>query len=157
MTNGATEDQTMRTFRNYAIVALAVMGLAASAPVQAQPTQSVDFPTGNAHFPGTASWRARHTSDLLTDKQVKALLATARTPVDHVTLQKHFLAVAARLDVKAVEHSGMAENRNLGSHFPGTTSWRARHCDRIARSSREAEKDARALALEHQQMAAAGN
>ena len=146
----------MRTFRNYAIVALAVMGLAASAPVQAQPA-SADFPTGNAHFPGTASWRARHTSDLLGGRQLKALLATAQTPADHVTLQKHFQALAVKSDATAVEHSAMAEDRNLGSHFPGTTSWRARHCDRIARSSREAAKEARALASEHEQMAAAGN
>ena len=142
----------MRTFRNYAIVALAVMGLAGSAPLQAQ---STDCPTGNAHFPGTASWRARHTSNLLTDDQVKALLETARTPADHVRLQKHFLAVVAKADAKATEHSAMAENRNPGSHFPGTASWRATHCDQIARSSREAAKDARAGASEHEQMATA--
>jgi hypothetical protein len=147
----------MRTFQRFAIVALAVMGLAASAPAQARPIQSTDFPTGNAHFPGTASWRASHTSNLLGGRELRALLANAQTPADHVRLQKHFLAVAAKSDATETEHSAMAENRNLGSHFPGTVSWRARHCDRIARSGREAAKEARALASEHEQMAAASN
>jgi hypothetical protein len=157
MSNGTTEEAAMRTFRRYAIVALAVIGLGVSAPVQARSTQSTDFPTGNAHFPGTASWRASHTSDLLGGKELRALLANAQTSADHVRLQKHFLAVAAKSDAKETEHSAMAENRNLGSHFPGTVSWRARHCDRIARSGREAAKEARSLASEHEHMAAGSN
>ena len=148
----------MRTFRSYTIVALAVMGLATAAPLLAQPSQSSDQPTSQqvgSHFPGTDSWRANHPSDLLTGKQLKALLATARTPADHVTLQKHFLALAARSDAKAAEHSAMAENRNPGSHFPGTASSWAKHCDRISRSGREAAREARVLASEHEQMATA--
>jgi len=157
MSNGGTEDQTMTTLRSYAIVTLTVMGLAASARVQARPTLAADFPTGNAHYPGTASWQARHTSDLLAGRELRALLTDAQEPAEHVALQKHFLAVAAKSDANEFEHSAMAENRNLGSHFPGTASWRARHCDRIAGASREAAKEARARASEHGQIAAAGN
>src|SRR4051812_23216553 len=119
------EDQPMRTFRTNTIVALAVIGLAAAAPLSAQPSQASDRRSSTqvgAHFPGTASWRARHTSDVLSGSQLKALLATAETPAEHVTLQKHFLALAAKSDVNAAEHAAMAANRNPGSHVPGTAS-----------------------------------
>jgi len=61
----------------------------------------------------------------------------------------------AKADVNAAEHAAMAANRNPGSHFSGTASWRAQHSDQIAGSSRQAATDARARASEHQQMAAA--
>ena len=40
--------------------------------------------------------QAKKSTDLQTSKQVKALIASAKTPADHVKLQKHFLALAAK-------------------------------------------------------------
>ena len=97
--------------------------------------------------------------DLLTDKQVKDLIATSTTPADHVKLQKHFLAVAADYTAKAVEHTAEAEAykkrrtywESKGSAGPGTLA----HCERLATLERELAKEARDLATAHEHMAAA--
>ena len=98
-------------------------------------------------------------SDLLTSKQVKALIATANTPADHMKLQKHFLAVAAKYEADAIEHAAEAQAYRKNPSFmesknpagPGT----AAHCDRFAQLDREAAKEARDLASAHEHMAAA--
>ena len=98
-------------------------------------------------------------SDLLTSKQVKALIATANTPADHVKLQRHFLAVAAKYEADANEHAAEAQAYRKNPSFmesknpvgPGT----AAHCDRFAQLDREAAKEARDLASAHEHMAAA--
>jgi hypothetical protein len=106
----------------------------------------------------TAAAQARKSTDLLTDKQVKELVATANTPADHVKLQKHFLAVAAKYDAEATEHADLAQAYRkppVGRLMPGSAAKRAEHCDRLSRSIREAAKEARELASEHEQMATA--
>ena len=127
----------MRTFRSYAIVALAVMGLAASVPLLAQQSQS---------------------SDLLANKRAQELAMTAKTPADHAMLQKHFLALAAKYDAEAADHAGLAEayrkGINVGRLAPGTDSSRAKHCDRLSGSLKAAATDAREIAAEHGTMAA---
>jgi hypothetical protein len=98
-------------------------------------------------------------SDLLTNSQVKELIATAKTPADHVKLQKHFLALAAKYDADATEHAAEAQayRKNpsfLDSKHPGNPGTAA-HCDRFAELDREAAKEARDLAAAHEHMAAA--
>jgi hypothetical protein len=140
MSNGATEESPMRAFRSYAIVALAVMGLAASVPLLAQQSQS---------------------SDLLTNKQAQELAMTAKTPADHATLQKHFVALAAKYEAEAVDHASLAQaelkndGKINGRLFPGDPKSRAQHCDRLSASLKAAAKDAREIAAEHGKMAAA--
>ena len=103
--------------------------------------------------------QAGKSGDLLTDKQVKELIATSTTPADHVKLQKHFLAVAADYTAKAVEHTAEAEAykkrrtywESKGSVGPGTLA----HCERLATLERELAKEARDLATAHEHMAAA--
>ena len=99
-------------------------------------------------------------SDLLTSKQVKELIATGTTEADHMKLQKHFSAVAAEYDAKATEHAAeAAEYRKRPSNYwaakgsagPGT----AVHCERFAQLERDAAKEARDLAKAHEHMAAA--
>ena len=129
----------MNTFSRYTLGALAVVGLALSVAVSAAPEST--------------------SSDLLTSTQVRELIATARTPADHVTLQKHFLAVAAQYDVDATEHAAEAEAyRNnpsfMDSKHPGNPGT-ATHCDRFAELDREAAKEARDLASAHEHMATA--
>ena len=125
----------MRTFRRYTIVALTVMGFAASVSfLAAQNTKSVD---------------------LLTDKQVKELVATAKAPADHLKLQKHFLAAAAKSEAEAVEHAAeaLAYRQNPRLAY-ASSSWEG-HCERLAELGRAAAKEARDLASAHEHMAAA--
>lgn len=127
----------MRRVRTYTIVALAVMGLAVSA----------------------AGLSAQKSSDRLTSKQVKELIANATTPADHAKLQKHFLAVAAEHDAKATEHAEEAQAYRKNPTFmeskhpsgPRTVA----HCERFAELDRQAAKEARELASAHEHMAAA--
>jgi hypothetical protein len=100
-----------------------------------------------------------NTADLLTSAEARALIATANTPADHVKLQKHFLALAAKYDAEAVEHAAEAaayhKNPNpwerKGSAGPGTSV----HCERLAELDREKAKETRDLASAHEHMAAA--
>lgn len=116
------------------------------------------FSATQSKEPATTTSKAK-SSDLLTSKQVKALIATAGTPADHVKLQKHFLAVAAKHEADANEHAAEAQAYRKNPSFresknpvgPGT----AAHCDRFAELDREAAKEARDLASAHEHMAAA--
>lgn len=123
-------------------------GVAASAPFVLEQSSASTGPTSKVKSP-----------DLLTSKQVKALIATASTPADHVKLEKHFLALAAKYEAEATEHAAEAQayRRNPGFMAsksplgPGT----AAHCDRFVELDREAAKEARDLASAHEQMASA--
>jgi hypothetical protein len=98
-------------------------------------------------------------TDLLTSKQVKELVANAKTPADHTKLSKHFAALAAKYEADAAEHTADAQAYRKNPTFmesknpsgPGT----AAHCDRFAELTREAAKEARELATAHEHMAAA--
>ena len=128
----------MSTFRRYTIVLLGVLAFATSVALSAAQTTKA--------------------SDLLTSKQVTDLIATAKTPADHVKLQKHFLAVAARYDADAAAHAAEAQAYRKNPSFmdtkhpvnPGT----AAHCDKFAELDREGAKEARDLASAHEHMAA---
>jgi len=106
-----------------------------------------------------AADQGRTSADLLTTEQVTTLAASATTQADHVTLQKHFLASAAQNDAEAAKHAAMAQaeraNPNPGSHFPGSASLRAKHCERLAEWNQEAAQEARAAASEHERAATA--
>jgi hypothetical protein len=112
-----------------------------------------------APAPARPAAQASASSDLLTPKAVSELIATAKTPADHVKLQKHFLALAAKYDAEAADHTAEAAAYRKNPSFmdskhpigPGTAS----HCDRFAELSREEAKEARALASAHERMAAA--
>src|SRR5262245_42928733 len=88
--------------------------------------------------------------DLLPSKQVRELVASAKTPADHLKLQKHFLALAAKYEAEAEEHTAEAQAYRKNPSFrdtknpggPGT----AAHCDRFADLARQAAKEARELA-----------
>jgi hypothetical protein len=130
----------MSTFSFRTVVAFSVIALALS--------------TGVA----TAA-HARKSTDLLTSQQVKELVATAKTPGDHLKLSKHFTALAAKYEAQANEHAAEAQAYRKNPNFmesknpngPGT----AAHCDRFAELTRQAATQARELASAHEQMAAA--
>ena len=102
--------------------------------------------------------QAPKSADLLPLKQVKDLVAAAQTPADHVKLQKHFVALAAKYDAEAVEHADLAQSYrkpSVGRLMPGSYPKKADHCDRLTQTLRDAAKEARELAAEHGQMASA--
>ena len=102
---------------------------------------------------------ASKASGLLTSKQVKELVANAKTPADHMKLNKHFLALAAKYEAESTDHVDLAKvyRKNPGASetkrplAPDT----AAHCDRFAEVTRDAAKAARDLAADHERMAAA--
>jgi hypothetical protein len=95
----------------------------------------------------------------LTSKEVKTLVATAKTPADHMKLAKYFEGEAAKLEAESKEHEELAQiyrkNPNaMGMKTPmNPTS--AEHCEYFAKATREAAKAAKDLAAAHEQMAKA--
>ena len=94
-------------------------------------------------------------------KKVKALIASAKTPEDHLKLAAYFNQEADRLDADAKGHQELAEvyRQNPSPTGGGKQSGAGsifrtpEHCDSAAKSLREAAKDLRGLAAEHEQMA----
>jgi hypothetical protein len=113
------------------------------------PTLSAPAP---AQTPAPAS-----KSDLLTNKQVRNLIASAKTPADHAKLQKHYLALAAKYEADATEHTADAvayrKNPTFADSKNPTGPGTAAHCDRWADLDRQAAKEARDLASAHEHMA----
>ena len=97
--------------------------------------------------------------DLLTAKQVKELVASAKTPADHTKLSKHFSALAAKYESDAAEHVDLSavyrKNPSPSETKRPLAPDTAAHCDRFAQLAREAAKEARELASAHEHMAAA--
>jgi len=115
-------------------------------------------PAAQSESSATASRKSK-SSELLTSRQVKELIATATTPADHLKLQKHFLALAAKYEADAKEHAAEAEAYRKNPSFrdsknpagPGT----AAHCERFVELDQQAAKEARDLASAHEHMATA--
>jgi hypothetical protein len=95
----------------------------------------------------------------VTSKRVKTLVASAKTPEDHMRLAAYFNQEADRMEADAKGHEELAGvYRQNPSTFvskgggPGIFRT-AEHCDSAAKSLREAAKSLRDLAAEHEQMA----
>lgn len=92
----------------------------------------------------------------LSKKQVKALVANAKTPEDHLRMATYFEAEAARMDAEAEEHDELAKEYRRNP-LPAASKLRmsprsAEHCEFFAKSARDAAKAARDLAAEHRAM-----
>ncbi len=136
------------------IIALALLLAASSAFIVAQDQPSdVDKLTQREA-------KARVQS-AITNKQVKALIATAKTPENHMRLAAYFKQEADRLEADARGHEELADvyrqnpNPTGGGKQSGTGSIfrTAEHCDSAAKSLREAAKSLREMAADHEQMA----
>ena len=99
--------------------------------------------------------------DAITNKRVRALVASAKTPEDHMRLAAYFNQEADRMEADAKGHEELAgvyrQNPSAagGGKQSGTVSIfrTAEHCDSAAKSLREAGTSLRELAAEHEQMA----
>lgn len=109
---------------------------------------------------GVASSQAVAKSpDLLAASEVRALVANAKTPADHLRLSRHFSALAEKYTTDASEHKALAAvyrkaptaSETKRPMAPDT----AAHCDRFARLASEAASEARDMAKAHERMATA--
>jgi hypothetical protein len=86
----------------------------------------------------------------LTNKEVKALIVSAKTPEDHMKLASYFKGEAQQLQAKVKYHDEMAELYKTNA--TGKTDM-AKHCKYFADEARKAAEAANSLADEHEKMA----
>jgi hypothetical protein len=99
---------------------------------------------------------------VISKKELKVLLKTAKEPADHSKIAEYYRQEAARLTASAKEHAEFAEVHAKNPPFPameakhGTAfAQGAPHCKRWAELSAEQAKEAEALAVMHEEMAKA--
>jgi hypothetical protein len=94
----------------------------------------------------------------LSKKEVKALIASAKTKEDHLKLADYYEGETARLEAEATDHDEMAEmyRKNptpLAVKHPEAIG--EGHCKEIARRFRESATKTQELAAMHEEMAKA--
>src|SRR4029450_12851550 len=94
---------------------------------------------------------------VLPAKEVKALLAKATTPAEHLKLARHFSAKADEHDAEAKEHETLAAeyktNPQLGAAKHPMAPNTAEHCQYFVEHCRKAAQALRAMAAAHESMA----
>ncbi len=93
----------------------------------------------------------------LSKKEVKALIASAKTKEDHLKLADFYKGEAVRLEAEAKDHDDMAEmyRKNptpMAVKHP--EAFGEGHCKEIARRYRESAAKTQELAAMHEQLAA---
>lgn len=103
---------------------------------------------------------AEQQKSILSNKEVRELVAKANSAADHLKLARHYTAVAEKHETEAKEHATLAaEYRNnprpsevKRPMSPDTAS----HCEYYAEHSRKAAAEMRAMAKAHEDMARTG-
>jgi hypothetical protein len=109
-----------------------------------------------------STYAAASENQVITKKEFKTLLKTAKVPVEHRNIAEYYRQEAVRLTASAKEHQELAELYAKNPPFPameakhGTAfAQGAPHCKRWADLSVEQAKEAQALAEMHEDMAKA--
>ena len=93
----------------------------------------------------------------LKPKEVKALVAKAKTSADHMKLARHYTAMAAKHEADAKEHEALAaEYRrapNVSEMKRPNAPDTAAHCQYYADHCRKAAAEMKAMATAHEEMA----
>ena len=93
----------------------------------------------------------------LSPKEVKALVANAKTSADHMRLAHHYNAMAAKHEAEAQDHEALAveytKNPQLGAVKHTMSPNTAEHCKYFAGHCRNAAKEMKAMAAMHEEMA----
>lgn len=93
----------------------------------------------------------------LKPKEVRALVANAKTAADHLKLSRHYSTMAAKHEAEAKEHEALAaeyrRNPRASESKRPMAPDTAAHCDYYAQHCRNAAKEMQALAAAHEQMA----
>lgn len=84
--------------------------------------------------------------DLLSKKDLKALIANAKTPQDHHRLAVHFAAKADQLEADANDHFELSKSINRRDRGYN-------HCASLAEELHKAAAEARELSADHSEMA----
>ncbi len=110
-----------------------------------------------AFFGLAPQMKAAESTARLSKKEVKALVANAKTPDGHMKLARHFKQEAERLETEAKDHDELAQEYRKSASAMAVkhpmSGRSAEHCEYFAKSTREAAKAARELAAAHEQMA----
>lgn len=98
---------------------------------------------------------AAEAKPMLSEKQAKALVASAKTPADHLRLAEHYRQMSEKFLASAKDHEEMKAGyeRNpayTGSKFKAGT---IDHCEYFIKSSRENAQKMKELADMHEEMA----
>ncbi len=96
-------------------------------------------------------------SKILKKDELKNLIANAKTAQDHQRIADHYTAKSEQFEAEATEHAEEAAKYKANPNMhemkhPGSPQT-ASHCESMARSLRDAAKQARQLAEDHQAMA----
>ena len=98
---------------------------------------------------------------VVTKKEFKTLLKTAKEPAEHLKIAEYYRQQAARLTAESKEHAAMAEIYAKNPPFPamqakhGDTVPGVGHCRKWAELQAEEAKEAEGLATLHEDMAKA--
>jgi hypothetical protein len=84
--------------------------------------------------------------DLMSKKELKTLVANAKTAQDHVRLARHFAAKAEQLEADAKDHFELSDSYNRRDRG-------FNHCAALAKELHQAAEDARQLSADHSDMA----
>lgn len=98
---------------------------------------------------------------MLSNKQVKELVAKASSAADHLKLARHYTAMAEKHDAEAKEHVALAAEYRRNPRAsevkrpmaPDTAS----HCEYYAEHCRKAANEMRAMAKTHEELAKASH
>jgi hypothetical protein len=104
--------------------------------------------------------RGDDTHPKLTSKQVRSLIATAKTPEDHQKLAAYYRDMAEEAKANAAEHERIlaAYNRNPSTHPAAKAAGGpAEHCRTLIRLYNDEAKEDLAMADQHDQMAKAAS
>lgn len=104
--------------------------------------------------------RGDDTNPKLTSKQLRILIASAKTPEDHQKLAAYYRDMAAEAKANAAEHEKIlaAYNQNPSTHPPAKAAGGpAEHCRTLIRLYNDEAKEDLAMADQHDQMAKAAS
>jgi hypothetical protein len=107
----------------------------------------------------SAPLTAARPEGLLSKKELKLLMANAKTPEDHQKLARHFAVNADRLETESREHERLAgEYRRTRASNPFEMKFpmsprTAAHCEYFAKQTHKAAQEARRLVARQEEMA----
>ncbi len=104
-----------------------------------------------------SSARAAEPAILMSKRELKALLASAKTPEEHMRLAAYYRAEAERLKAKQQQHENEAAEyyRNPSRYPVPKYPTYGQHCRDLAHNYGKGAQKAQALAIAHEAMAAA--
>jgi hypothetical protein len=119
---------------------------------------SIAWITSTGLLFGCAPSGAAFKTQELTAFDIEAAVKNARTKTDHESIAAYYEREAKSYQAKAKRHERMSETyAHIGFVKGESPIHTSRHCDRLARTYREAAEKSRSLARQHRQLAETAN